>query len=77
MSTEYFGDVNCPKCLMRSSKVIDSRGTAGGTIRRRRECLECHARFTTFEHSLAPNQLMKLIRQARRLGHLLIDTAKI
>ena len=40
----------CPSCGYLESKVIDSRPTdEGRSIRRRRECLECGARFTTFE----------------------------
>ncbi|WP_026958471.1 MULTISPECIES: transcriptional regulator NrdR [Aliagarivorans] len=40
----------CPFCAAHETKVIDSRLVADGhQIRRRRECLECHERFTTFE----------------------------
>lgn len=40
----------CPACSHPESKVIDSRRSADGTtIRRRRECLGCHKRFTTYE----------------------------
>ncbi len=42
--------LKCPYCGKGSSKVIDSRESEGGAaIRRRRECLECKKRFTTFE----------------------------
>ncbi len=42
--------MKCPFCAYQDSKVIDSRSTEGGNvIRRRRECLECGSRFTTFE----------------------------
>ena len=42
--------MKCPSCGYLESKVIDSRPTdEGRSIRRRRECLECGARFTTFE----------------------------
>jgi transcriptional repressor NrdR len=42
--------MKCPKCGYFDSKVIDSRpSTDGSSIRRRRECLECQGRFTTFE----------------------------
>lgn len=40
--------MNCPFCGHPESKVIDSR-PADDKIRRRRECLECGKRFTTFE----------------------------
>ena len=45
--------MKCPSCGYfdsKKSKVIDSRPSAdGNSIRRRRECLKCHKRFTTFE----------------------------
>jgi len=42
--------MHCPFCGHQETKVIDSRLTAsGGQVRRRRECLDCTERFTTFE----------------------------
>ena len=42
--------MRCLFCGHTESKVIDSRSTEEGTtIRRRRECLECGKRFTTYE----------------------------
>ncbi|MBO4277417.1 MAG: transcriptional repressor NrdR [Clostridia bacterium] len=42
--------MKCPSCGQIESKVIDSRPSADGkSIRRRRECLECGKRFTTYE----------------------------
>ena len=42
--------MKCPFCGYTESKVIDSRPAEDGTtIRRRRECLECQKRFTTYE----------------------------
>ena len=42
--------MKCPFCGFEDSKVIDSRPTDEGTIiRRRRECIECGKRFTTYE----------------------------
>ncbi len=42
--------MNCPFCNHPDSKVVDSRPTdEGGSIRRRRECLACQRRFTTYE----------------------------
>ena len=42
--------MKCPACGYFDSKVIDSRPSSdGNSIRRRRECLECQKRFTTFE----------------------------
>src|SRR6059058_6130393 len=42
--------MRCPKCGGQDDKVIDSRASReGATIRRRRECLKCGYRFTTYE----------------------------
>ena len=42
--------MRCPFCGTENAKVIDSRDAADGyQIRRRRECLNCKERFTTFE----------------------------
>jgi len=42
--------VRCPACASLDDKVVDSRATDDGTaVRRRRECLDCATRFTTFE----------------------------
>ncbi|SDN93307.1 transcriptional regulator NrdR [Acetanaerobacterium elongatum] len=42
--------MRCPFCSYEESKVIDSRPTdEGKSIRRRRECLKCAKRFTTYE----------------------------
>ena len=42
--------MKCPFCSHPESKVVDSRpADEGSSIRRRRECLECHKRFTTYE----------------------------
>lgn len=42
--------MKCPFCSHLESKVIDSRPTdEGASIRRRRECLACQKRFTTYE----------------------------
>ncbi len=42
--------MKCPYCGYGESKVIDSRTTDNGTaIRRRRECMKCQQRFTTYE----------------------------
>jgi transcriptional repressor NrdR len=42
--------MKCPYCSLLDNKVIDSRLSKDGrTIRRRRECLKCERRFTTYE----------------------------
>lgn len=48
--------MKCPQCGHENSKVIESReGGDGDSIRRRRECLECQHRFTTYERIERPN----------------------
>ena len=43
--------MRCPKCEHQEDKVVDSRSTReGSAIRRRRECLGCAHRFTTYEY---------------------------
>jgi len=43
--------MKCPFCGHLEDKVVDSReGKEGSSIRRRRECLRCRRRFTTYEH---------------------------
>lgn len=42
--------MRCPKCACQNDKVIDSRSSReGATIRRRRQCIQCGHRFTTYE----------------------------
>ena len=41
--------MKCPNCGYTKSEVIDSRPTDNSSIRRRRECLSCKRRFTTYE----------------------------
>ena len=41
--------MRCPFCKHEETKVIDSRNSQDYSIRRRRECLECSRRFTTYE----------------------------
>jgi transcriptional repressor NrdR len=43
--------MKCPSCSYKETKVVDSRlCSEGASIRRRRECLKCEKRFTTYEH---------------------------
>jgi len=54
--------MHCPFCGACDTKVIDSRLVADGNqIRRRRECLSCHERFTTYE--LAELLMPRVIKQ--------------
>lgn len=56
--------MNCPYCGFRDSRVIDSRD-AGDGIRRRRQCLSCRGRFTTYER-LQPVSLFVIKKDKRR-----------
>ena len=54
--------MHCPFCSTDETKVIDSRLVAeGDQVRRRRECLECKERFTTYE--VAELVMPRLIKQ--------------
>jgi transcriptional repressor NrdR len=56
--------MNCPYCGFSDSKVIDSRDVNEG-IRRRRQCLSCNTRFTTYER-LQPASLFIVKKDERR-----------
>ena len=56
--------MNCPHCNHDDSKVIDSRDSGDG-IRRRRECLECARRYTTYER-VQTRAVMLVKRDGRR-----------
>ena len=56
--------MNCPFCGFSDSKVIDSRDVDQG-IRRRRQCLSCNSRFTTYER-LQPASLFIMKKDQRR-----------
>jgi transcriptional repressor NrdR len=64
--------MNCPYCEYADCKVIDSRD-AGGGIRRRRQCLKCGARFTTYER-LHRGSLFVIKKDGRREE---FDSAKL
>lgn len=54
--------MKCPYCGVDNDKVIDSRSNNDGySIRRRRECLACQRRFTTYEHVERPH--IKVIKK--------------
>lgn len=58
--------MRCPKCGNQDDKVIDSRASKeGSTIRRRRECLGCEHRFTTYEE-IEHEGLVVVKRDGRR-----------
>ena len=56
--------MDCPYCGYNDSKVIDSRDVNDG-IRRRRQCLRCDSRFTTYER-LQPASLFVIKKDERR-----------
>lgn len=58
--------MKCPFCGSDLSKVVDKRGVdSRGEIRRRRECLKCDKRYTTYE-SLAQVEIMVIKKDGRR-----------
>lgn len=58
--------MKCPFCQSSLSKVVDKRGVEGrGEIRRRRECLKCVKRYTTYER-LAELQVLVVKKDGRR-----------
>jgi len=58
--------MKCPFCGDIEDKVIDSRQSPeGDAIRRRRECLKCQRRFTTYEH-VEKSSAMILKKDGRR-----------
>ena len=58
--------MKCPACTYEEDKVIDSRCTKEGMVtRRRRECLRCGHRFTTYEY-VEPVQLVVVKKDGRR-----------
>lgn len=62
--------MRCPFCQSDKSelKVIDSRmADAGKSIRRRRECLHCHKRFTTYERVEDPVKLTVVKKDGQRV----------
>jgi transcriptional repressor NrdR len=55
--------VICPYCSANDDKVIDSRSSEGGrVIRRRRQCLKCDKRFTTYERVEQTQRLVVIKR---------------
>ena len=56
--------MKCPYCSSDNSRVIDSRDVNDG-IRRRRQCMNCNSRFTTYERVL-PSSLFVVKKDQRR-----------
>ena len=58
--------MKCPSCEYEEDKVIDSRSTKEGTVtRRRRECLKCGHRYTTYEY-IEPAQMIVVKKDGSR-----------
>lgn len=64
-------EMQCPYCKeQRSDKVIDSRATEGGAvIRRRRECVACNRRYTTYERVEETGRLWVIKRDGSRVTY--------
>jgi transcriptional repressor NrdR len=57
--------MRCPKCGNQEDRVIDSRSSKdGASIRRRRECIECQHRFTTYEE--IERELIRVLKRDGR-----------
>jgi transcriptional repressor NrdR len=66
--------MRCPWCAHSEDRVVDSRAAeAGVSIRRRRECLHCHRRFTTYERA----EETSLLVAKRDGGKEAFDRAKV
>ena len=50
--------MRCPYCAEADSKVIDTNHDARGGVRRRRECLKCGQRFSTYERAVLSTPLL-------------------
>lgn len=57
--------MKCPYCSETESKVVDKRETSENTVRRRRECLKCGKRYTTYE-KIESADLIVLKKDGRR-----------
>jgi transcriptional repressor NrdR len=67
--------MRCPFCKQDDDKVIDSRSSEGGkVIRRRRECLKCKRRYTTYERPEESVRLLVIKRDGSRVPY---DRSKI
>ena len=68
MAVPRWPDMKCPFCDIDDDKVIDSRSTeAGKVIRRRRQCIKCNRRFTTYERVEQTRRLIVVKRDGTRV----------
>ena len=62
--------MRCPYCSVDNDKVIDSRATeAGAAVRRRRQCVACGKRFTTYEYVERSTRLSVIKRDGSRVPY--------
>lgn len=62
--------MQCPFCKTDDSRVIDTRVTDGGSaVRRRRECIKCSKRFTTYEKPETALRLMVIKKDGSRVPY--------
>ena len=61
--------MRCPYCQHPSSKVIDTSHDSQGNIRRRRECLDCGQRFSSYERPILATPLIVKQDGAREVFH--------
>lgn len=62
--------MKCPFCKADNDRVVDSRASEGGyAIRRRRECLECKRRFTTYEKAEQEVRLRVIKKDGSRVPY--------
>ena len=47
---EHVNNMRCPYCNSENSKTLETRDSPDNTTRRRRECISCQKRFTTYEY---------------------------
>ena len=61
--------MRCPRCGHEEDRVIDSRAVRDGKgVRRRRECLKCGHRFTTYEYVDALNLAQQFLSESKRIA---------
>jgi transcriptional repressor NrdR len=61
--------VKCPRCSSEEDKVVDSRAVRDGrAVRRRRECLHCEERFTTYE-AIETQPVLVVKRSGERMAY--------
>lgn len=57
MTQQPGGNIKCPRCFSQRSRVRDSRGAVDmNAIRRRRHCIGCGHKYTTYESTVVPEE---------------------